>query len=347
MTPFSDGKPRRMVMNKLTAVAITQQGANPHADVTFMKSTIKQGEERRRRRRRRDDPEYMDKAAVEKRFGILNEVDSHQHVIDVIGYEGARQRGTTSFDDGHSHEWVRLEDGTIQVLTAEGHTHTVETSVPAVEKSTGFLLDEETFEEVQISLSDETEEDKMTTKADNPLESVVKNLQAVINLPAAQLAYYKTLNEPDQADFMSKTSAQREEVVKSAEDADPVLYTTTDGDEIRKSHGSTILKMAQRNDEMAKRLEDQELAKRVEQDLPGLGGDLNTKKALVKAVDCIADEDTRKSVHSLLKSCSLASKMMTSSIGHNGHLAKSDEGENEEPVESDLAKSIKASYDLK
>ena len=40
-TPFSDGKRRKMKMNKLTAIALTAQGANPHADVTFYKSIDK------------------------------------------------------------------------------------------------------------------------------------------------------------------------------------------------------------------------------------------------------------------------------------------------------------------
>lgn len=72
LTPYSDGKKRKMKMLKLTAVALTARGANPEANVTFFKS---------------------DKTSAVKNGDLVDMVtsaeDGHQHGISVEVYDGS------------------------------------------------------------------------------------------------------------------------------------------------------------------------------------------------------------------------------------------------------------------
>jgi hypothetical protein len=104
-------------------------------------------------------------------------------------------------------------------------------------------------------------------------------------------------------------------VIKKAAGDDPVVYTTLDGIDIRKSADPTLLALAKSNDDKARRLakaeatsEDVDLTKRATDDLGNVGGDLVGKKALLKAVDGITDESTREAARAVLKAANESGK---------------------------------------
>ena len=98
------------------------------------------------------------------------------------------------------------------------------------------------------------------------------------------------------------------ELVKRSADANPVIYTTAAGIEIRKSDGEVMAAIAKdadatktRNGELETEREQERLEKRAEDELPHLPGDVKTRAAMLKAIDAIPDETHRKSALESLK----------------------------------------------
>jgi hypothetical protein len=96
---------------------------------------------------------------------------------------------------------------------------------------------------------------------------------------------------------------------------DPVVYTTLDGVDIRKSADPALLAMAKGRDSDRRELakvraseEDTRLEKRAGDELGNVGGDLVGKKALLKAVDDIADAPTKDAALAVLKAANTSSK---------------------------------------
>jgi hypothetical protein len=109
--------------------------------------------------------------------------------------------------------------------------------------------------------------------------------------------------------FLAKSATEQETELTKAAGDDPVVYTTLDGTDIRKSAGDTLLSLAKRNDTMARELakstattEDVTLTKRAGDELGNVGGELVGKKALLKAVDGITDTATKDAALAVLKS---------------------------------------------
>lgn len=122
--------------------------------------------------------------------------------------------------------------------------------------------------------------------------------------------HYDTLSDDAARDaFLAKdASAQQVELAKAAGD-DPVVYTTLDGIDIRKSAGDAVVNALKSADsarrevavEKAQRV-NLELEKRAETELGKLGGTMIGKKALLKAVDAIEDESLRKAAQEVIAS---------------------------------------------
>lgn len=130
---------------------------------------------------------------------------------------------------------------------------------------------------------------------------------------------------------MTKTVAEREVIVKAADAADPVAYTTTDGIEIRKSAGQVAVAMAKRADEQGKQLAAQaveleksaeqtklvQLEKRADTDIKHFTKAIGPKVALLKAVDGIADDKVRGEVVEMLKAADAAMRELSVAKGAN------------------------------
>jgi hypothetical protein len=122
-------------------------------------------------------------------------------------------------------------------------------------------------------------------------------------------------SDADRDAFLALDAAGQTSAIAKAGGDDPVVYTTLDGMDIRKSAGDTIVALAKRNDHLAKELaksqattEDTVLTKRATDELGNIGGDLVGKKALLKALDGITDEQTRTAAQAVLKAANDGAK---------------------------------------
>ena len=142
------------------------------------------------------------------------------------------------------------------------------------------------------------------TKKMQSLEKSVDGLTAIVGMSADERGHYDKLEGDAKAAFVAKSAEERKdeiaEAVRKAAD-DDVVYTTTDGDEIRKSDGDIVLKLAKSHDAERKktaRLEAEKeqsgLEKRADEELKYLPGDVKTRAAMLKAVEDIPNEETRK-----------------------------------------------------
>lgn len=61
---------------------------------------------------------------MRKRIAMTSPVNGHSHTLTTRGMEGGElSRGTTSYQDGHTHDWIMDEAGNIELGHANGHSH--------------------------------------------------------------------------------------------------------------------------------------------------------------------------------------------------------------------------------
>ena len=317
LTPYSDGKKRKMVMTKLTAVALTARGANPEAHVTFFKSH-KGGE-----------------SSVEKRTVLASMEALHTHAVVIDDYAKMEKGGHTSWAGGegsqHHHAFVIEDDGSVTIGANEGHLHYVEKNVEQITKN--GLSDEQITDlglvvEFQKDKSaannggqQSGNEDNTMTDAEKAAKQAADDLTLVKNQLAlailmgsmndAQKAHHATLDEKGQAEFLEKSAEDREATVtaiaKAAADDNAEVYKAKDGTVFTKSDDPRMVKMAKDNDILAAQLAksatqtaDAEVAKRATEVFKNLSGTASAQTALLKSVDGISDAEVRKEVMEIL-----------------------------------------------
>lgn len=150
--------------------------------------------------------------------------------------------------------------------------------------------------------------DEAVNKRIDELEKRAVKAEQLSQLNDVQKAHYGTLSPEAQAEFLGASAEQRDAAVEKAAGDDPVVYTTLDGDEIRKSAGNLVAKLARKADEAEANLkvekaarERETFAKRAQTELVNLPGDESAQVALLKAVAGIPGEADRKAVGEILK----------------------------------------------
>lgn len=234
--------------------------------------------------------------AVAKRSLLTSAQAGHTHLIynadDSMSGQTSSERiynaGNTAYDSYHSHPWVRSDAGVITIGEAAGHTHDVADA---------------------DSVAKRNKETAMAEKTDD-----IEKLKADLAARDTELAAAK---------------AEVEKLTKAAKpaDDDPVVYTTTDGTAIRKSAGDVSVMLAKKLDEQAATIakRDAEIAlaqlqKRAEVEIPHLPGTAPERAELLKAIDAIADEPTRKRCHEIVRGGDSAVVLAKSyeAAGHGG-----------------------------
>lgn len=140
------------------------------------------------------------------------------------------------------------------------------------------------------------------------LETELKIQKSINGLNTAERTHFDSLNEQDRTAFLAKSALDRKAEMERSANDNPVVFTNSDGVEFRKNDGAKLIAIAKQADADRKlardataALTEQALQKRASDDLGNLPGEMNVKTALLKAVDGIADEATRKSALALLK----------------------------------------------
>ena len=228
---------------------------------------------------------------------MLTDADGngHQHGLLTEGEHGELMFGQTTYEDGHSHLWVRNDDGSITIAEAHGHRHTV---TAGISKGDNPMPDDNKIEK---SVHDAVVSD--LEKA----QSTITDLNRIAALGADEFAVYKSLSEDDRDLFMKKTAPERARAVsehaEALEKADPVMHTRPDGTEIRKSAGEVTIAAVKEADEANEKLAKADLEKRASEILGDtVTGTPEVQQALVKAVDGITDETLRDGAIAILKS---------------------------------------------
>ena len=181
-------------------------------------------------------------------------------------------------------------------------------------------MPEETVETLKAEL--ETQKTELAAKV-----AELEKVQNVAALPANHKEHYEKMDATEQTAFLAKDETARKTEVDLAEaaqkDADPVVYTTKKGIEIRKSAGPVLVEVLKANDAMAEELAevkkvnaDQLLRKRAEDELKHFPGTVETRIAILKSVESITDETERETALTSLKAQDEALSKAFDTVGH-------------------------------
>ena len=274
---------------------------------------------------------------------LTSEEEGHQHGISVSRCEGEIEYyvsyGSGPDDEGgHSHPLARSDDGYVLGVVA-GHTHTI---------------DQETISQAVLALVTKNDaakgEEAMTEKTENQptveeLQTQLVRTQAVVALNTEERAHFDALSEEAQTAFLAKSADGRkteiEAIAKAEHDANPVVYTTADGTEFRKSDDPRNIAMAKRLDATEKenatlKAKDEQAAleKRAETELPHLPGEVKTRAAMLKAIDGIEDTAQREAAHNVLRA---QNETLAKAFETHGHGGQSEPGSPDDQLDK-LAK---------
>ena len=168
------------------------------------------------------------------------------------------------------------------------------------------------------------------------LKDELEYTRAVVELEKGHRDFYDALPVDERRSFAKMIRSDRERRILASREADPVVYRTDDGIEIRKSAGETVTALAKSNDEA--RRENRELRdarehdvleKRADNELRHLSGELETRVALLKAIDGIEDENIRGQVMATVKSNDAGVSAVFKTYGHRGSASNDDDSAEE------------------
>ena len=127
-------------------------------------------------------------------------------------------------------------------------------------------------------------------------------------LDDAQRAYHKDLSEEDATAFLKMSSEDRQAAIEEAKAKVDVVFKSADGTEYTNADDPRLVAAAKSADDSAKQVagmkaltKNAEYQKRAASELSNLPGEDPVKKAFLKAIDTIEDEDTRKSALEIVK----------------------------------------------
>ncbi|MDQ1446812.1 MAG: hypothetical protein QOI20_3276 [Acidimicrobiaceae bacterium] len=266
-----------------------------------------------------------------KRAVLTTATNGHSHLVPSVDEQQSGMTSSESANDGsyawHSHPWVR-DGAAITIGEAAGHTH--EVVAPTTKRLPAPMpaANSTTAPAAPSVNPTKPPERTMTTDADKiaALEKrnteLAKLLALALTLPEAQRLHAATLPADEIEPFVGKSFTDREAIVKSKLEADPVVYKTVKGVEIRKSQGALMEQLARDNDANAAELEKSKATglvalykARAKTEIGHLAGDEDTKVAALKALDTIADEKVRDSVTAMLKGADAAMKSLGKPVG--------------------------------
>lgn len=160
---------------------------------------------------------------------MTNAVAGHQHLI----YDTEERDGFTSYEVapgseyGHSHPWIRLEDGSVEIGEAAGHTHTVEDTT---------------------AMADNAEINKSLAAAQADTAKARSLTAAVLSLSPAEFAYARRLSPDAVAAYVAKSAPERAELAKPA-------HVAKSGETFYADDDARLVSMVKANDQMADALE--------------------------------------------------------------------------------------------
>jgi hypothetical protein len=194
-----------------------------------------------------------------------------------------------------------------------GHTHGIAILVQKNEIDQGTLaaldeLTEQVASETAETIGDsgESMSDQNDKAVDPAVQAQIEQLtkradraEAVLALSADQFTFFKGLGSEAQEQFLSLDSEGRKAEIAKAQEADPVIYTSEDGEVFRKSDDQRLVKAVKQMDDERKRrkqMEERERMSGMRKRAEGLRlpGDDEAKFLLVKAVSGLTEDEQEK-----------------------------------------------------
>lgn len=258
---------------------------------------------------------------------VTSQEDGHTHALWLSpgmrgGETGYATTGTESIS--HDHPWAYDEEGNIFIGANDGHSHMVD--MRQVASALLSLLtkdghgkdsnDPDQSGEGEDEMPGKTPTKKAAAETEAPSQSDfdalmkrAERLESVNGLSPEHRAHFdKVEDESVQDEFLAKSETERQAVLDDIEKGDPIVYTTVEGDVVRKSDGALMAKLAKRNDELAKENAEGRAArknasfeKRAEEELAHLPGTTAQRAAMLKAIDAIPNEDDKAAALDALK----------------------------------------------
>ena len=287
-------------------------------------------------KRNAEAPDELEVTSKNDTVDILTSaVDGHQHGIRV----SVDECGVYTYvayaagADGVQHDHVLIigDDGSVTMSENHGHTHEIDQEAfrrllmrQTLNKDDGANTDPEVEKVKQGDGETVVVKDgdpDMTEQEIAALEARANRAEGVAALKADERVYFDTLDASAQDEFLAKSAEDKGKEIAKAAEATAVVYTDRQGREYTKADPARMIELAKENDANAEAAEksaadaaEAELTKRAE-GLDFLPGDLDARKALLKSIDAIEDEGTRKSALAALKSKNAANASATETVG--------------------------------
>ncbi len=273
--------------------------------------------------------------------GIMtSEDEGHAHIVWLWGTAGETTMQRLEGEEGHhDHPWTLEPDGSVRIGANAGHSHTIdptrvtaalvemqkrlseedepeETDPPEAKKGSGEYDDATSGDSGRRRRrrgarkgEDDMPADEKTLKA---LEAKIEKadernalLGLLVGMTDVEKAHFDGLDDAAKPEFATSTHDERAALIEKVEKArnadDPVIYTCTDGTQIRKSHGDMVALLAKRADAADARADAAQkvakvadLRKRAEDTMGNLPGTLEEHVSHLEAIDSIEDEDARE-----------------------------------------------------
>lgn len=244
------------------------------------------------------DPETK-AAVVEKSIILTTPTDGHTHLIYTGRFDGGEDKaGSSSWQDDHTHPWIRDEFENVQIGAAAGHVHEVAILTKNATAKEAATMDKKTPEELAAE----------NAAAITKLEAQLAESRAIAKLSDERKAFYEKLAGDAKPAFLAKSDEAQDADVAAAKVADDVVFKAADGTLYRKSDDPRLVQLAKQGDADRATLAEErgarrtaEYAKRAGDELAHLPGDEATKIAMLKSIDEITDEGARTKALEMLK----------------------------------------------
>lgn len=282
-----------------------------------------------------------DREGIEKmdRVDLLTSSESgHQHGLRIHhdGEEGTYIMVHYAAGEGgetHDHQVMIDADGNMVMSENQGHTHEIDRAqfeamiLRRITKDEGDDADPlEAQATTNASVASAHEGDTDVSKSEElaTVEARAVRAEAIVALNKADREFFDSLEGTEAQDaFLAKSAEGRAEDIAKAAEANAVVYTDRKGREYTKADGERMIELAKEADAEAQKREeaavekaDADLTKRAEA-LDFLPGSVDSRKALLKAIDGIEDEAVRGEALAALKSNNAANQSATETIGSN------------------------------
>lgn len=305
---------------KIGEISGVDDPAQEGARALIMKRKHEPGDDEKGKKKKPDE--------LIKRRALTSAANGHSHMLFVDDENGEINAGQTSYEDEHSHPWVRLEDGSIMIGVSRGHSHDIEVfsknddasaserGEPVAPEKTGKAADElgdgkDNGEKSMSGTNKAADELKAAEKRAEDAEKALVSAKAYGALTDAEKSHHDKQDDAGKAEFLAKSADERSavltDIAKQAADEDPVVFKSEDGTEFHKSDDPRLVTMAKQADgdrkarvEAEKKAEDGDLEKRAKE-LEHIPGDLETRKSMLKSIDGIADAEQREKSLTALK----------------------------------------------